>query len=118
MARDPHISGFAQGRAIEGRPFETGFDVTSLAGPNRLIRGLIPGSAADRAGLRNGDEVIQAPDLGDPTVKDASKSIEMKVRRGADELSISFVPQGKPVKGYHRERNTKVPAPTAQSNFR
>jgi hypothetical protein len=52
--------------------------------------------------------VIEAPDLGDPTFRDADKPLVMKIRRGGEERSISFVPQGKPVMGYQWERNKKV----------
>jgi hypothetical protein len=99
---------FRQVYAIEGRQFEPGFDVTILATPTKIIKGVIPGSAAAVAGLRDGDAVVQAPDLGDPTVRDASKPVEMNVRRGADIVSISYVPEGQTVKGYHWERNPKV----------
>jgi hypothetical protein len=98
---------FRRVAATEGRAFEPGFDVTILATPTRIVRGVIPGSAAVLAGLRNGDAVTESPDLGDPTV-DASKPITMKVRRGADIVSITFKPEGIPVKGYHWERNPKV----------
>ena len=91
-----------------GRPLEPGFDVSSLSGPKRVIKGLVTGSPAAQAGLLDGDEVIEAPDLGDPTFKDADKPLVMKIRRGGEERSISFVPQGKPVMGYQWERNKKV----------
>jgi predicted metalloprotease with PDZ domain len=99
---------FKRVHAIEGKPFETGFDVTSLASSPRIIRGVVPGSAAALAGLRDGDTVVEAPDLGDPTVRDASKPVDMKVRRGDQTVAISFVPEGKPVMGYHWVRNEKV----------
>jgi hypothetical protein len=95
-------------RVALGRPLEPGFDVSSLSGPKRVIKGLVAGSAAAQAGLLEGDEVIEAPDLGDPTFKDADKLLVIKVRRAEEEHTVSFVPQGKPVMGYLWERNPRV----------
>ena len=91
-----------------GRPLDPGFDISSLSGPKRLIKGLVAGSPAALAGLLDGDEVIAAPDLGDPTFKDTDKPLVMKVRRAGQELSVSFVPAGKPVMGYQWKRNERV----------
>ena len=95
-------------RVALGRPLEPGFDVSSLSGPKRVIKGLVAGSAAAQAGLLEGDEVVEAPDLGDPTFKDADKPLVIKVRRAGEEHTISFVPQGKPVMGYQWQRNPRV----------
>jgi hypothetical protein len=91
-----------------GRPLEPGFDVSSLSGPKRVIKGLVAGSPAAQAGLLDGDEVVEAPDLGDPTFKDAEKPLVMRIRRGAEERTVSFVPQGKDVMGYQWQRNPRV----------
>jgi predicted metalloprotease with PDZ domain len=91
-----------------GRPLEPGFDVSSLSGSKRIIKGLVAGSPAAQAGLLDGDEVVEAPDLGDPTFKDADKPLVMKIRRGAEERTVSFVPQGKVVMGYQWQRNPRV----------
>ena len=91
-----------------GRPLDPGFDISSLSGPKRVIKGLVAGSPAALAGLLDGDEVIAAPDLGDPTLKDADKPLVMNVRRAGQEFSISFVPAGKPVMGYQWKRNKSV----------
>jgi predicted metalloprotease with PDZ domain len=95
-------------RAAVGRPLDPGFDISSLSGPKRVIKGLVAGSPAAQAGLLDGDEVIEAPDLGDPTFKDADQPLAMKVRRAGQELSMSFVPAGKPVMGYQWKRNEHV----------
>jgi hypothetical protein len=96
-------------RVALGRPLDPGFDVSSLSGPKRVIKGLVAGSPAAQAGLLDGDEVIAAPDLGDPTFKDADKPLVMKVRRAGEELSISFVPAGNPVMGYQWQRDKHIP---------
>jgi M61 glycyl aminopeptidase len=95
-------------RVDVGRPLDAGFDISSLSGPKRVIKGLVAGSPAALAGLLDGDEVIAAPDLGDPTFKDADKPLVMKVRRAGQEVSISFVPAGKPVMGYQWKRNKSI----------
>jgi hypothetical protein len=95
-------------RAAVGRPLDPGFDISSLSGPKRVIKGLVAGSPAAQAGLLDGDEVIAAPDLGDPTFRDADKPLAIKVRRAGQELSMSFVPAGKPVMGYQWKRNGHV----------
>jgi predicted metalloprotease with PDZ domain len=95
-------------RVAVGRPLDPGFDVSSLSGPKRVIKGLVAGSAAAQAGLLDGDEVLAAPDLGDPTFKDADKPLVMKVRRAGQELSINFVPEGEEVMGYQWRRNEHV----------
>ena len=95
-------------KADLGRPLEPGFDVASLSGPQRMIRGLVAGSAAALAGLRDGDEVLEAPDLGDPGFKDTDKLLVMKIRRAGVESSVTFKPAGKPVSGYLWARNKRV----------
>ena len=95
-------------RVALGRPLDPGFDISSLSGPKRVIKGLVAGSPAARAGLLDGDEVIDAPDLGDPTFKDADKPLDMKIRRAGEELSITFVPAGNPVMGYQWQRDKHI----------
>jgi len=48
----------ARRRVRELRGYELGFDRRSLAGTPALVRGLVKGSAADRAGLREGALVL------------------------------------------------------------
>jgi predicted metalloprotease with PDZ domain len=97
-------------KANLGRPLEPGFDVASLSGSKRLIKGLVAGSPAALAGLQEGDEVLDAPDLGDPTFKDADKPLVMKIRRAGVESSVSFIPAGKLVSGYQWQRNARTSA--------
>ncbi|MEA3181069.1 MAG: hypothetical protein QOI59_4592 [Gammaproteobacteria bacterium] len=95
-------------KASLGRPLEPGFDVVSLSGSKRTIKGLVAGSPAALAGLQDGDEVLDAPDLGDPTFKDADKPLVMRIRRAGVESSVSFIPAGKLVSGYQWQRNTRA----------
>jgi predicted metalloprotease with PDZ domain len=40
------------------RRYEVGFDSAVPAETHRIVRGLVPGSEAEKAGLRNGDEIV------------------------------------------------------------
>ena len=80
-------------RVAVGRPLDPGFDISSLSGPKRVIKGLVAGSPAALAGLLDGDEVIAAPDLGDPTFQDVDKPLVMKVRRRARSFRSASCPQ-------------------------
>jgi hypothetical protein len=68
----------------------------------------VAGSPAALAGLQDGDEVLDAPDLGDPTFKDVDKPLVMKIRRAGVESSVSFIPAGKLVSGYQWRRNART----------
>jgi len=46
------------------RPFELGFARASL-NDDRVVRDLVPGSAADRAGVRGGDVIVEASDINE-----------------------------------------------------
>lgn len=89
-------------------PVEFGFDATAVKGPGSKIVGVIPGSAAARAGLRNGDEVVDAPDLGAPDLVKADK-ITLTVKRAGGQQVISYSPRGAPVDGYRWVRVPGVP---------
>lgn len=81
------------------RRYEVGFDPKVLAEPQRIVRGLIGDSAAQKAGLRNGDEIVE------PVPQDAIQGtqdalLNLKVRRGATRLTISYLPRGEAVSVY------------------
>ena len=65
------------------------------------------GSSAAAAGLRDGDEIEQAPDVGDPSFK-FDQSLTLLVRRGDTVLPITFVPRGTKVEGYQWVRNPRI----------
>jgi predicted metalloprotease with PDZ domain len=93
--------------AIQVFPEELGFDAASLNGADRVIKGLVAGSAAEHAGLQNGDVVLDAPDIGDPSFK-YSEPLALKIRRGDKEMSVQFIPHGKAVPAYKWVRNPRV----------
>lgn len=71
--------------------FDLGFDPASLKGDPGVIRGVVKGSAAARAGLRDGLIVLDAtlPDEGDP---DKAREVEITVAGGRGARKIRFMP--------------------------
>lgn len=69
--------------------YELGFDAQKAAKDKR-IRKLVRGSAAEKAGLREGDELAAAK-----VHSDADQPIELEVRRGEGVKSIRFYPRGR-----------------------
>ncbi len=72
---------------------------------DRVIRGLRPDSNAARAGLREGDEVIERtlPDQEDP-----NRELTFTVRRGIEQ-AIRFTPEGRSAKAHRWTRVPGVP---------
>lgn len=66
-----------------------GFDPTVRFSDN-IIRGLISGSNAEKAGLKNGDKIIQM--IADDS--DISMPVEITVQRGCETLRVSYLAQG------------------------
>jgi hypothetical protein len=85
------------------RPYALGFDNASLNGESKVVRGLVKGSAAETAGLRDGDEVLELTDPLD-LQRDRDKKMIMKVRRAGQPLSIEYLPRGEPSTAYKWER--------------
>ena len=89
------------------RRFELGFDASSLHEGRRAIHGLIAGSEAARAGLRDGDEVIESTEL--EAQKSPMALLTMRVRRAGEELTIEYLPRGPPSASYRWVRIPGVP---------
>ncbi len=96
---------------VEMGAFELGFDQhKSLDTQPRVIQGLESGSAAERAGLRNGDTVLAVdPVYVDKLRSDATKRISLRIKRGNDTLQVDYLPRSHPVEAYQWIRRTKVP---------
>lgn len=85
------------------RRYELGFTPDVLAEPRRIVRGLVAGSAADKAGLRNGDEIV------DPVPQDAIQGeqrqrILLRIEREGRIIPISYLPRGETVDAWQWER--------------
>ncbi|PZQ57284.1 MAG: hypothetical protein DI570_20100 [Phenylobacterium zucineum] len=89
------------------RPFQLGFARSSL-NDARVVKGLVAGSAADQAGLRDGDVIVEAGDINEVR-KDASRPLDLTVRRGETTTKLSFLPRGAPVEGYRWVRDPSTP---------
>lgn len=77
------------GTMTDAYAYEVGFDqARSLK--ERKVRGLVRGSAAEQAGLREGDRLVAWNLPGEPDV-----AVKLKVQRGADEQLITYLPRGK-----------------------
>jgi hypothetical protein len=89
------------------RPFQLGFARASL-NDDRVVRELAPGSMAERAGVRNGDVIVEAGDINEVR-RDEAKPLELTLQRGGERLKVSYLPRGEPVEGYRWARDPKTP---------
>jgi hypothetical protein len=89
------------------RRYQLGFDPKVLIEPKRIVRGLIPGSAAEHAGVRDGDEITQ-PVPQDRIQGEQDGVLTLKLLRDGKPLEISYVPRGETVEAYQWVR-TSIP---------
>jgi len=90
------------------RRYEIGFTPAVLGEPKRIIRGLIPGSAAERAGLQDGDEIVK-PIPQDEIQGNQTELLKLEIRRNNHEFSVSYLPRGEDVDAYQWKRIPGVP---------
>jgi len=75
----------------------------------RTVQGLVAGSAAEKAGLRNGDAVLAVdPGNVDDLRTDVTKRIHLRIKRGEQTLEVEYLPRGQPVEGYQWLRRSGV----------
>lgn len=79
------------GELTEVYEYDVGFDQQRSLRERRVC-GLRPGSAAARAGLREGDSLVGWALPGDPDV-----AVRLTVRRGGSTTRISYLPRGRKV---------------------
>ncbi len=89
------------------RPFELGFARRSL-NDDRIVRDLVPGSAAEKAGVRNGDAIVEVSDVNKVRADEALPLI-LTLRRDGTQQTVTFTARGAPVSGYRWVRNPKAP---------
>lgn len=89
------------------RPFQLGFAHASL-NDDRVVRDLEPGSAAEQAGLRNGDVIVSAGDIN-AVRNDETKPLSLTLRRADTQLTVSYLPRGAPAEAYRWVRDPKEP---------
>jgi hypothetical protein len=92
----------------ELRRYELGFAPKVLTESPRVVRDLIPGSAAGRAGLRNGD-VITQPVPQDDIQGRQNGVLTLEILRDEKPLTIAYVPRSEQVAAWQWERVPDVP---------
>jgi hypothetical protein len=90
------------------RRYELGFDSKVLAEPTRIVRGLVPDSAAEKAGLRNGDHIVK-PVPQDGIQADQTEILHLEISRDGKVFPLSYLPRGETVPAYQWERVAGVP---------
>lgn len=100
-------------RPVEDYQLELGFAATSW-GNCTSVTGLVPGSAADRAGLRDGDLLIDSPKFAALALRPRSE-LTLRVGRGDEVREIRYAPRGAPVPSYEWAVSPGAPSAQARS---
>jgi predicted metalloprotease with PDZ domain len=85
------------------RRYELGFDPKVLVEPKRVVRGLVAGSEAEKAGLKNGDEILK-PVPQDGIQADQVARLTLDIRRDGRDFQVTYLPRGETVQAYQWER--------------
>lgn len=93
------------------RRYQLGFEPKVLTEPKRIVRGLIAGSAAETAGVRNGDE-ITVPVGQDAIQGEQEGVLSLQLRRGDETLTIAYKPRGETVDAWQWQRVAAHPGHT------
>jgi len=81
------------------RRFDLGFDPAVLVAEERVVTGLKPGSQAARAGLRNGDRIVNRFPQ-DSLQGDQEATLTLQVERDGRRFEITYLPRGETVEAY------------------
>ncbi|MFO1467909.1 MAG: hypothetical protein U1F35_15955 [Steroidobacteraceae bacterium] len=92
--------------------FELGFARASL-NDDRIVRGLNPRSAAAKAGVREGDSIVDVR-----TYRSASmpklESITLELNRKGVPIRIAYRPRGRVIEGYRWTRDMAIHGPSCE----
>ncbi len=88
---------------VKLRRYELGFEPKVLTEQPRIVRGLVAGSAAERAGLRNGDEILR-PVGQDAIQGDQARELELQLRREGRDWTLRYLPRGATVDAWQWQR--------------
>lgn len=91
-----NVEGVIRPAAVTAPEHELGFDMQSFSHDPRLLTGLVAGSAAERAGLREGDELLTRR-ISYAAAKDGSTPLTIAIKRDGEELEITYEPRGKDI---------------------
>lgn len=86
---------------------ENGFDDTVRYQRPRIVTGLKKDSNACRAGLRDGDEILDNISELDASVQEG-KEVSYRVRRGRTEFRVTYVPRGRKVECYQYKKKDET----------
>lgn len=89
---------------VTEQPFELGFDEMRLG----VVRDLRPGSAAEKAGVKEGDKLLSMTPL-EEVRPHPERPMELTVERDGQPLRIRYTPRGAPVPGWRWKRVPGVP---------
>ncbi|MFC5827294.1 hypothetical protein [Nonomuraea insulae] len=76
---------------------ELGFDLAGLE--TRCVTGLVAGSAAERAGVREGDRVLDGP-AGSRVIKGGLDTVSLTLQRGGRTFEVIYKPRGAEARSY------------------
>lgn len=78
------------------RRYELGFTPDVLTEPTRIVRGVVAGSNAAKAGLRNGDHIIK-PVSQDGIQLDQTALLTLGIQRDNKSFDVTYLPRGETV---------------------
>lgn len=81
------------------RRYDLGFDMASLRTKPRIVRGLVRGSNADTAGLRDGDEILNGFPQ-DALQGDQQAQVTLDVKRDGRVFQLRYQPRGESVDAF------------------
>ncbi|MEN3747052.1 peptidase M61 [Sphingomonas sp. HF-S3] len=84
------------------RRFDLGFDPDSLLARPRIVRGLVAGSNAEMAGLREGDEILN-PFSQDAMQGDQKAWLTLEIKRDGSMQTLRYQPRGEIIPAYQWE---------------
>jgi predicted metalloprotease with PDZ domain len=90
------------------RRFDLGFDHAATWGRDKTIRGLKPGSEAEKAGVRDGDTLVYA-EASDVVQADVNRQATVRVLRDGKPLTFKYLPRGEAVGAWQWQRVPGVP---------
>lgn len=85
------------------RRYELGFEPAVLAEPRRIVRGVVAGSAAAEAGLRDGDEIVD-PVPQDSIQGEQNERLSLRIRRAGQIFTLAYLPRGEVLDVWQWER--------------
>lgn len=97
------------------RAFDMGYDLAAHGADSgvggkgdRIVRGLKPGSEAEKAGVRDGDRILS----GGPSDKlqlDVNRTVTLELERAGRKFEVTYLPRGEAMDAYQWERVPEVP---------